>query len=104
MPKKAVSLTLDESNLVWLRGVAARSGARSLSETVDQIVTAARDSGAAHPQSIRSVVGTIDIADGDESLEAADLFVRGMFERSLARPFLVQEAKATYRSKRRPRG
>lgn len=103
MPKKAVSLTLDESNLVWLRGVSARSGARSLSETVDQIVSAARESGDAHPQSIRSVVGTIDINESDPLLEAADAVVRGMFERSLARPFLVKEQKATYGAKRRSR-
>ena len=101
MSKKAVSLTLDESNLVWLRGVSARSGARSLSETVDQIVSAARESGDAHPQSIRSVVGTIDINEGDPLLEVADAVVGGLFERSLARPFLVKERKAAYRAKRR---
>ena len=101
MPKKAVSLTLDESNLVWLRGVSARSGARSLSETVDHIVSAARESGDAHPQSIRSVVGTIDINEGDPLLEVADAVVGGLFERSLARPFPVKERKAAYGAKRR---
>jgi hypothetical protein len=103
MPKQPISLTLDESNLVWLRGVTARSGARSVSETVDRIITAARESGEAQPQSMRSVVGTIDIAEGDEMLEAADAVVRAMFERSLARPFLVKEQKATYGAKRRSR-
>ena len=104
MRKKAVSLTLEESNLVWLRGVTARSGARSLSETVDQIVSAARESGDAHPQSIRSVVGTIDINESDPLLEAADVVVGGIFERSLARPFLVKEHKASDGAKRRSRG
>ena len=103
MPKKPVSLTLDESNLVWLRGVTARSGARSLSETVDRIVAAARENGEAHPHSVRSVVGTIDLAEGDDALEAADAIVRGMFDRSLARPVTVKEPKTRSGAKRRSR-
>ena len=47
MPKRAVSLTIDEANLLWLRGQTAASGNRSLSDTVDRLITEARKSGRA---------------------------------------------------------
>jgi hypothetical protein len=45
MRKEPVSVTLGRENLLWLRGQAARSKRRSLSDTLDEIVTAARLSG-----------------------------------------------------------
>jgi hypothetical protein len=102
MPKRAISLTLEESNLLWLRGITNRSGGRSLSETVDQLVTAARTQGA--PVAITSVVGTIDLPEDDPQLEGARSYVRDLVSQSLGRPFLVRERKPTFSPKRSRRG
>jgi hypothetical protein len=104
MSKKAVSVTLDESNLVWLRGLTARSGARSLSETLDQLVTSAREGGAPAAKVARSVVGTIDVPAADAALDHADDAVRDLFARSLSRPLLVREARTSYSPTHRRRG
>jgi hypothetical protein len=40
MPKRAVSLTLDEANVLWLKG--RGYGQRNLSAAVDDLITAAR--------------------------------------------------------------
>jgi hypothetical protein len=90
MPKTPLSVTLDEANLLWLKGRAARRKRRSLSDTLDEILTAARRGGRG-ADAPRSVVGTIDLADDDPGLERADRAVRAMFEESAARPFLVRE-------------
>ena len=83
-------MTLSRENLLWLRGRAARSKRRSLSDTLDEIVTAARLGGQL-PGSVRSVVGTVDIAGDDPGLERADQYIRGEFEASLSRPLAVHE-------------
>jgi hypothetical protein len=57
MSKEPASVTLGRANLVWLRGRAARTKRRSLSDTLDAIVTAARLGGHA-TGAIRSVVST----------------------------------------------
>jgi hypothetical protein len=103
MPKQAISVTLDADNLTWLKGRASAAGARSISELLDQLVSAARSSGRVGPS--RSVVGTIDIAESDPWLEGADDDVRGMFEASLRRPLMVKETSPVYGTvrKRRPR-
>ncbi len=104
MSKKAVSLTLEESNLLWLEGLVARSGARSLSEAVDRLITSSREGGAGIVQP-RCVVGTIDIDRSDPLLDEADRAVRAEFERSLSRPFLGREPRGASRARsRRPRG
>ncbi len=90
MPKKPLSVTLEEDNLLWLKGRVAASGRRSLSEALDEIVTAARTGGHGASAS-RSVVGTVDIADVDPGLDGADDYLRTMFEASLTRPVLVRE-------------
>src|SRR6185295_5824051 len=90
MPKRAISVTLDTDNLTWLRGRAGAAGLRSVSELLDQLITAARESGRIGPS--RSVVGTIDIDASDPLLEGADEVVRGMYEASLRRPLMVKEA------------
>ena len=64
---------------------------RSLSDALDEVITAARLGGPGANE-IRSVVGTIDIAADDPFLERADAYVQGELERSLARPGLVREA------------
>ncbi len=96
MSKRAVSLTLDESNLVWLRGQASRRGARSLSHTVDQLITLARTAGLGTPRAVRSVAGTIDLDATDPQLASANEAVRALFHESLARPLVVMEPAAPF--------
>ena len=103
MPKAAISVTLDVENLTWLKGRAAAAGIRSVSELLDRIVSAARESGRIGPS--RSVAGTIDIASSDPLLRGADAAVREAFERSLELPLRVAKPRAEYRgSKSRKRG
>lgn len=90
MPKQPVSVTLDIDNLIWLRGRAATRKRRSLSDALDEVVTAAR-TGAHGLAASRSVVGTIDIAADDPGLVRADAFVREVFEASLGRPLTVHD-------------
>lgn len=107
MPKVAVSITLDDANLLWLRGRTAASKARSLSETIDDLVRQARAQGSVPAGSIRSVVGTVDIADADPNLDRADEFVRKLVDSSLSTPFLVRETapiKKPSRSRSKSRG
>ena len=94
MPKKAVSLTLDEGNLLWLKGRAYRHG--NLSAAVDDLITAARAGRLGAAAGARSVVGTIDLAADDPHLEQADEAVRDLFARSLARPFRVSDPRTVY--------
>ena len=63
MAKQAISVTLEADNLTWLKGRAGAAGLRSVSELLDQLVTAARASGRVGPS--RSVVGTIDLDASD---------------------------------------
>lgn len=101
MPKSAVSVTLDVDNLLWLRARAAQRKRRSVSDTLDEVVTAARTGGlGAGP--IRSVVGTVSCSD--EDLLAAEAYVRTLFEESLARPLEVHEPRAAYGPSRRRAG
>jgi hypothetical protein len=99
--KQALSVTLGADNVTWLKGRAGAGGVRSVSELLDQLVTAARQSGRVGPA--KSVVGTIDIDSSDPSLEGADAAVRSMYEGSLGRPLIVREAPPRY-SARPPRG
>ncbi len=94
MPKRAVSVTLDEDNLQWLRGRMARRKRRSLSDAIDEVLTNARTSGVLEP--IRSVVGTIAIDPDDSDLERAGAYVRSLFEESLGRPLVAHEDVARY--------
>jgi hypothetical protein len=98
MPKMPISVTLEADNLLWLRARATGTKRRSLSDLLDEIVTAARV--AAHGDAIRSVVGTVDIPPDDPDLERADAVIRAEFEASLARPLLLHEDKANYRTAR----
>jgi hypothetical protein len=99
--KRAISLTLDADNLIWLRARAGAVGARSVSDLLDRLVTEARTRQPGGPPC--SVVGTIDLDPGDPLLLEADAAVRSAFERSLGRPLLVKETKAAYGSRRRSR-
>jgi hypothetical protein len=108
MPKKPVSVTLEESNLLWLRGRAAARHKRSLSDTIDEVLTEARRGGRGADAG-RSVVGTIDLAADDPNLDKADRAIAALFDASLRTPFAVRErppatALAHRRAKRPRRG
>ena len=98
MAKQALSVTLEADNVTWLKGRAGRAGVRSVSELLDRLVSAARQSGDHEPA--RSVVGTIDIDPGDPLLTQADDVVRAMFDRSLGRPLQVREVSPRYTARR----
>jgi len=105
MGKRAISVTLETDNLVWLKARAGATGVRSVSELIDRLVTQARRAGTAGP--VRSVVGTIDIDASDPSLEQADSAVRAIFDASLRRPMVVREVSPPYGpapSRKKPRG
>jgi hypothetical protein len=103
MGKRAVSVTLTTDNLTWLKGRALAAG-ESMSELLDQIVSAARAAGRIGPS--RSIVGTIDIDSSDPMLDGADQALHAQFQASLARPLRVAERRGGYRAGakgRRPR-
>lgn len=99
MTKQAVSVTLEAENLTWLRARVGVTGARSMSELLDQLVTAARQQGGGGPG--RSVVGSIDLSPEDPDLEGADEAIRALFARSLAQPIAVREPAPSYDAPRR---
>jgi len=98
MPRRAISVTLEIENVTWLKARAGATG-ESVSELLDQIVTAARQD--TRSGLTRSVAGTIDIDASDPLLETSDAAVRAAFDASLSRPVAVREAGSTYRGRRR---
>ena len=94
MPKKAVSVTLDEANLLWLKG--RDYGGGNLSAALDDLITAARAGRLGSPAVVRSVVGTIDLAADDPRLDRADRAMGDLFAASLARPRRVSDARVAY--------
>ena len=104
MARRAISITLDIDNVAWLKGRAGTAG-ESVSEMIDQLVTAARQG--ARVGGARSVAGTIDIDASDPLLEKADAAVRAAFDASLGRAVAVRESTATYQARpgktRKPR-
>jgi hypothetical protein len=94
MGKEAISVTLDADNITWLKARTTAGGARSVSELLDQIVSAART--ARVPIDMKSVVGTVDIDAHDPRLESADGAIRALFDASLGRPLVAKEARASY--------
>lgn len=98
--RKAVSVTLDELNLLWLKGQAIAAKG-NLSEILDRLVTRARQSGPAEPRAMRSVRGTIDFPVDDESLAEMDAFVRASFEESFERTArMLRETPPRYRARK----
>lgn len=103
MPRTAVSLTLDEGNLLWLKGRARVSVGGNLSEAVNQLIAQARTGKMGAPPVVRSVVGTIDLPDDDPELLKADDYVRELFAVSLARPFPGRSPAAPRHARSRTR-
>jgi len=91
MPKTGISVTLDDTNLLWLKSRTAAVKGKSLSDTLDSLVTAARTGGATPLAAIRSIAGTVDIASDDPNLDSADDHLRQLFDASLSRPIVARE-------------
>lgn len=94
--KKPVSLTIDETNLLWLKGRARVIAGGSLSEAVDQLIDEARAGRLGAADAPRSVVGTIDVPD-DAALAGAGAEMRELFTRLPDRPMAPPEPPATPR-------
>jgi hypothetical protein len=101
MSKDAISVTLEKSNLLWLRGQVSASGRKSVSDLLDSLITEARTGGRVHEAALRSVVGTIDLDAGDPDLAGADRVVRSLFPRSLARTALTARSRRGSQRRRR---
>ena len=95
MAKTAISLTIQQTNLLWLKGRARVVAGGSLSEAVDQLITEARAGRLGRHDPPRSVVGTIDLPD-DLAFETAAHGMTTLFETSLARPIFVHEDAPGY--------
>jgi hypothetical protein len=102
--RKAISITLNSENLLWLKGQAAKSAKGSVSDVLDRIVSEARSAGRTEPGTVRSVVGTVDLPEDDPDLLAADDYVRSMFAASARRPVLVREQSPRFKTSRKRRG
>ena len=102
MPKRGISVTLSDDNLLWLKARTQSAKARSLSETLDGLITEARLSGRVPESLVRSVVGTVDVAEDDPNLERADSYIRDLFSSSTGRPVLARERRTRYSAS--PRG
>ena len=101
MPKRSISVTIEETNLLWLRGRGYGRG--NLSAALDDLITAARAGRLAIPAPVRSVVGTIDLPADDPTLDRADDVIRDLFARSLSGPMMVKESRPGPRSRRTKR-
>jgi len=101
--RKAISITISQDNLLWLRGQAAQTTRGSVSELLDRMVGEARASGWTEPAAVRSVSGSIDLPDDDPDLAGADGYIRSMFAASAQQPMLVQERPARSWTKARKR-
>jgi hypothetical protein len=95
MGKRAVSLTLSEDNVLWLKGQAT-SHHGNLSAAVDRLISEVRAGRMGASRTARSVVGTIDLPSDDPELDAADAAIRNVFAASLAKPSIAAESSPEY--------
>ena len=100
MAKQPISLTIEATNLLWLKGRARVLAGGSVSEAVDQLVAEARAGRLGRVEPSRSVVGTIDLAH-DPLLTDADAAIRAIFGASLARSVSGSGAQASPPAKTR---
>lgn len=92
-------MTLDEANVLWLKGRARLTGG-NVSEALDRLITQERTGGKT-TGAWTSIVGTIELGD-DPDLLKADEAVRTWFADSLRRPFEVNEDRPASRSGKVP--
>ncbi len=83
MKKAPISVTLSVDNLVWLRARTVAERNRSVSDTLDRLVTQARSGRDGRLVAERSIVGSVTIGERDPDLSTADVVIRDMFTRSL---------------------
>lgn len=102
MAKQPISLTIEVTNLLWLKGRARVLAGGSVSEAVDQLVAEARAGRLGRVEPSRSVVGTIDLAQ-DPLLTDADAAIRAIFAGSLARSVGPSDPRASRSSRTRSR-
>lgn len=106
MAKKALSVTLDAANVLWLKGRARISHNNNVSTLLDSLVTQARFGKSTPPASIPSVVGMVDLSD-DPDLSKADAAVKAMWDEYFERASLLNEQAPGYRktaTRKRKRG
>lgn len=99
MIKKAISVTLRPENLLWLRGQTHASSRRSVSETLDELISEARADMSGRPGTVKSVVGSIRIRASDPGLMRADAAVRHLF----SLPTAAGRARGVRAARRRKR-
>jgi hypothetical protein len=104
MTKRAISVTLDDDNLVWLRGQSRAARHRSVSETLDRLIGEARIGGRGADASSRSVRGTIHILSRDPSLARADAVIRALFRTGPAIKGTAPAKREPVRRRRRRQG
>ena len=100
MPKKAISVTLDEMNVLWLKGRARITSGNNVSEELDKLITKARAGQRGVVPVPTSVVGMVDLSD-DPNLEKADAAIKQMWDEWLARASLMNEAAPGYKTPRK---
>jgi hypothetical protein len=100
MTKKAISLTLQTENLLWLHAQSIRSG-RSASDVLDAVIRQARGATALETTPAPSIAGSIRIDDRDPELLGADTALRRLFEGSLHRSRAPEQGRAAPRRKQR---
>jgi hypothetical protein len=103
MAKVPISVTLEADNLRWLHGQAVATRTRGVSETLDRLVTGARLGGRVRGESVRSVVGTVDIHPDDPALDRADLDLRALFDASMRQPLVTRRGRREARPAQPPR-
>lgn len=81
MSKTAISVTLAPENLLWLKARARVTDRRSVSAVLDALLEEARrKTGPA-----RSVVGRVQLPQGDEGLEKGSQEIRRLLQGSVSR-------------------
>lgn len=107
MGKKALSVTLDEANVLWLKGRARITAGNNVSELLDQLVTTARLARGGGVAPYPSVVGMVDLSD-DPTLSKAEEFLREYWAEYMSNvPMVGEEAPgltAKRPSRKRTRG
>lgn len=94
MPKKALSVTLDEANVLWLKGRARIAGG-NVSDALDKLITNARAGRSRPLGAAPSVVGMVDLTD-DPDLSKAEAVIKEHWAEYWAKlDFEVNEALPT---------
>jgi hypothetical protein len=80
MSKRAISVTIEAENLLWLKARTRATGSRSISAVLDDMVTEVRKA----PGPVTSTVGWVSFPEGEDGLRRGKEDIRELFDRSLA--------------------